>query len=418
MRPKERRLSGDQDLFRSRLDQIIDLDHALAKLARAIDWGFLEEKFGAAYSDKPGHPPLPTRLMAGLAILKHSYDLSDEGLCDRWVENPYFQFFCGEEFFQHRLVFDRSSLARWRQRMGEEKLVALIEGGHVPDRCKAERPRPHAAGAAGPKARCRAAPVLSAGRQAGADQAPALRPRQAVQARQQGAAQAQDLSRPHHARHRPQDRRQRGPASGLRAAALSRRAGAVAAAPPARAQGLLAARAGSGMHHQRQGPQALRARRQGQRRHHGGAFGRRPVRTHAAALPGNPCDGHTLAKVVPAIEALLGNMLDRIVTDAGYRGHNAPPEHRFHVYTAGQKRGVTDQIKRDFKRRAAIEPVMGHLKDDHRMGRCHLAHAAGDAINAVLAAAGYNFRRLIRWLRLLLCKILTAISPAVQLNPA
>src|SRR5579863_8267693 len=127
MRPKERRESGKQDLFRSRLDQIIDLGHALVKLARAIDWGFLEEKFGAAYSDKPGHPPLPTRLMAGLAILKHTYDLSDEALCERWVENPYFQFFCGEEFFQHRLVFDRSSLTRWRQRMGEEKLQALLQ---------------------------------------------------------------------------------------------------------------------------------------------------------------------------------------------------------------------------------------------------------------------------------------------------
>jgi transposase, IS5 family len=70
MRPKERRETGEQDLFRSRLDQIIDLDHALAKLARAIDWSFLEREFGAVYTDKPGHPPLPTRLMAGLAILK------------------------------------------------------------------------------------------------------------------------------------------------------------------------------------------------------------------------------------------------------------------------------------------------------------------------------------------------------------
>jgi transposase, IS5 family len=109
MRPRERRETSEQDLFRSRLDQIIDMNHALVKLARAIDWRFLEERFGAVYTDKPGQPPLPTRLMAGLAILKHSYDLSDEALCDRWVENPYFQYFCGEEFFQHALVFDRSS---------------------------------------------------------------------------------------------------------------------------------------------------------------------------------------------------------------------------------------------------------------------------------------------------------------------
>jgi hypothetical protein len=127
MRPKERRDSGQADLLRSRLDAIIDMNHALVKLARTIDWSFLEERFGAVYEDKPGRPPLPTRLMAGLAILKHTYDLSDEVLCERWVENPYYQFFCGEEFFQHRLVFDRSSLTRWRQRMGEEKLQALLQ---------------------------------------------------------------------------------------------------------------------------------------------------------------------------------------------------------------------------------------------------------------------------------------------------
>ena len=103
MRPRERRESGEQDLFRSRLDQIIDTKHALVKLACTIDWRFLEEKFGAVYKDGAGQPPLPTRLMAGLAILKHTYNLSDEVLCELWIENPYYQYFCGEEFFQHRL---------------------------------------------------------------------------------------------------------------------------------------------------------------------------------------------------------------------------------------------------------------------------------------------------------------------------
>jgi len=92
MRPRERRESGKQDLFRSRLDQIIDLNHPLARLARSLDWRFLEERFGAVYSEGPGQPPLPTRLMAGLAILKHTHNLSDEALCERWVENPYYQY--------------------------------------------------------------------------------------------------------------------------------------------------------------------------------------------------------------------------------------------------------------------------------------------------------------------------------------
>ena len=127
MRPRERRETGEQDLFRSRLDQIIDIEHALVKLSRAIDWRFLEQRLGAVYQDGPGQPPLPTRLMAGLAILKHTYDLSDEVVCELWIENPYYQYFCGEEFFQHRLPLDRSSMTHWRQRMGEQRLQALLQ---------------------------------------------------------------------------------------------------------------------------------------------------------------------------------------------------------------------------------------------------------------------------------------------------
>ena len=108
-RPRE---TGEQDLFRSRLNQIINMNHELVRLAAAIDWAHLEAGFGAVYSDGPRMPPLPTRLMAGLAILKHTFDLSDETLCARWVENPYFQYLCGETFFCHELPFDRSSMTR------------------------------------------------------------------------------------------------------------------------------------------------------------------------------------------------------------------------------------------------------------------------------------------------------------------
>ena len=95
MKPRERRETGEQDLFRARLDQIINMQHELVKLAQAISWRFFEEKFGDIYRDGPGMPSLPTRLMAVLAILKHTFDLSDEELCARWVENRYFQYLCG-----------------------------------------------------------------------------------------------------------------------------------------------------------------------------------------------------------------------------------------------------------------------------------------------------------------------------------
>src|SRR2546421_12654986 len=90
MRPRERQETGEQDLFRSRLDRIIDLTHALVKLSRAIDWRFFEAQVGSGYSDGPGWPPLPTQLMAGLALLQHMYHLSDEALCERWIEKSLF----------------------------------------------------------------------------------------------------------------------------------------------------------------------------------------------------------------------------------------------------------------------------------------------------------------------------------------
>lgn len=107
-------------------------------------------------------------------------------------------------------------------------------------------------------------------------------------------------------------------------------------------------------------------------------------------------------------------MIGRIVADAGYRGHNAPDAYRFKVYTQGQKRRVTEQIKRALRRRSAVEPVIGHLKSDHRMERNYLAGRAGDAANAVLAAVGYNFKRLLAWLMLPFARILIAIDTLTQ----
>jgi transposase, IS5 family len=127
MKPREALETGQSDMFRSRLDQIIDMRHPKAVLARQIGWRHLAERFGECYSDEPGHPALPVRLMAGLQILKFTENLSDEVLCARWVENPYYQYFCGEEFFRHELPFDRSSMTRWRQRMGDERLEALLQ---------------------------------------------------------------------------------------------------------------------------------------------------------------------------------------------------------------------------------------------------------------------------------------------------
>jgi IS5 family transposase len=116
--------------------------------------------------------------------------------------------------------------------------------------------------------------------------------------------------------------------------------------------------------------------------------------------------------VIPDMEALVGNTIARILADKGYRGHNAPPNYKCRIFISGQKRGVTPRIKRELRRRSAVEPVIGHLKAEHRMGRNYLWYRRGDAANTVLAAAGYNFRRLVRWLSLLLRQIFIALAAA------
>jgi IS5 family transposase len=434
MQPPERRDSGQHDLLRSRLDQIIDLAHPLAKLARSLDWGFLEQRLGAAYTDRPGRPPLPTRLMAGLAILKHMHDLSDEALCERWLENPYYQLFCGEEFFRHTLPFDRSSMTRWRQRMGEDKLVVLLqESLHLATRTGAAKPADFTRVIVDTTVQPKAIMFPTDARlmHRARERLVRLAHRHGVRLRQSYARVGKTaLIRHQRYAHAKQFKRANRSLRTLRTQLgrvirdIGRKIADDAALREIFAVPLSLAR-------------RVREQRQRQRGHKvyslhapeveciGKGKAHRPYEfgvkvsvatplrrcrggqfvAHVAALPGNPYDGHTLAKVIPAITEQIGVSLTRVIADAGYRGHNAPRSPGLRVYTAGQKRGVTEQIKRELRRRSAVEPVIGHLKDDHRMGRNHLAGRHGDAINAIMAAVGYNFRRILAWIAALLCAL-------------
>jgi len=129
---------------------------------------------------------------------------------------------------------------------------------------------------------------------------------------------------------------------------------------------------------------------------------------HAKALHGNPYDGRTLGPVIADLERLTGVETRRIHVDKGYRGHSHPL--KFRVWISGQARRVTAAIRREMKRRAAVEPVIGHLKAEHRMDRNHLKGHDGDRINAVLAAAGYNFALLLRWLAALLRALIRVLD--------
>jgi IS5 family transposase len=428
-------------MFRSRLDQVIDMDHALAKLARTIDWGFLEEKFGEVYKDGAGQPPLPTRLMAGLAILKHTYNLSDEAVCERWVENPYYQYFCGEEFFQHRLPLDRSSMTHWRNRMGEERLQALLqESLAVATKTGAMKPSDLSRIIVDTTVQPKNvtfptdAKLLYLAR----EKLVKLAKRLGVELRQSymrvGKFALVKYQRYAHAKRANRALRTLKTYLGRIIRDISRKIEGEAGLDAKFAWLLSLARRVREQQRGQRGPRVYSLHAPeveciGKGKPHkpyefgvkvsvatplkhskGGQFV-----VHAQALPGNPYDGHTLADVIPAIEQLVGNTIERLHVDAGYRGHNAPPDYKFKIYTSKQKRRVTPQIKREMRRRAAVEPVIGHLKEDHRMDRNYLAHRQGDANNAILAAAGYNFRRLIRWLSILLRLVLARL--VAQPNP-
>ena len=130
MRPKKPETTRSGDLFRAQLDQIINLKHELAQLAGKIDWAFIDGEIAPLYSDK-GRPEIETRFVIGLLLLKHIYGLSDEGVCERWVYDPYFQFFTGEEFFQHEFPHERSDLSHWRKRLGDKLELLLAESLRV-----------------------------------------------------------------------------------------------------------------------------------------------------------------------------------------------------------------------------------------------------------------------------------------------
>jgi len=417
------------DLFRPSLEKIINLRHPLVRLAAEIDWDFLAARFSSVCRLGPGQPPLPTRLVAGLFILKHMHNLSDEALCDRWVENPYFQYFCGEVVFRHELPFDRSSLTRWRQRLGEEQIAALLQESlsvaHrtgaietkdlervVVDTTVQEKAIAHPSDARlmhraieglvdlakreGVELRqsyLRVAKraAIMVGRYTHAHQFKRarrelkfLRTRlgriiRDIRRKIEGDPALEDRFGPlldlaHRVRH--QEQRQRGP----KVYSLH--------APEVECIGKGKARAPYEFGCKVSIATPATAPKGGQ------------FVLHAKALHGNPYDGHTLGPVIADLEKLTGVAARRIHGDKGYRGHKNPK--RIKVWISGQVRRVTKAIRREMRRRAAVEPVIGHLKDDHRMRRNHLKGRDGDRINAVLAAAGYNFSLLRHWFKELL----------------
>jgi len=438
MRPKQPPKARHDDLFRARLDQIINMKHELVVLADKIDWAWLDEQLAGCFSDQ-GRPAEPVRFMIGMFLLKHTYALSDEQVWDRWVQDPYFQYFTGEEFFQHELPHERSGMSHWRKRIGgrldillqESLRIAEVTGAlkksdlgritvdttvqpknvafptdakllEVAIRQLGKLAKKHDVALRQSYGRVARKAAMMAGRYAHAKQFKRMN-RQIKFLRTRLGRLIRDIGRK------------------IEGDGELREAFAV---PLGRA---------SQIHGQRQ-------RQRGPKLYSWHApetecIGKGKTRTpyefgvkvsltttnkrgkggqfilHAKALPGNPYDGHTLKEVIEETEALTGREIERAYVDKGYRGHDAPNPYR--VFKSGQKRGVHGRIKRELRRRSAIEAVIGHCKTDGHLDRNFLKGRDGDQINAIMSAVGYNLRLILKWVRKLLGKIITAIWTAM-----
>ncbi len=434
MRPS-RLSSGKSDLFRERLDSIINLDHGLVRLGALIPWDRFDQAFGGFFRPV-GRAAKPTRLMVGLHYLKHIHDLSDEDMVDRWVENPYWQHFCGFEFFQHEPPIDPSTMTRWRKRIGpegmEQVLKATIEAAVDTGTVKpSSLERVSVDTTVQPKAI--AHPT---------DSRLYLRALQTLvrQARRHGIVLRQSYTRlskraaikAGRYAHARQFRRMRRELKRLRTFLgrvyrdVSRKiAGDTALeARFARLLGLVE-RLLAQKPKDKTKLYALHAPEvvcisKGKARtpyEFGCKVGlavtnREGLVLAAKAFEGNPYDGHTLAATLDQSTALTSVEPERVYVDKGYRGHDYHGEAA--VLISGRTRGLTPTMRRELKRRSAIEATIGHMKTDGRLDRNWLLGHAGDAVNALLAAAGHNLRLILNalalWLAWIWTRLLTDIA--------
>lgn len=431
MRPAKPQAPND-DLFRSSLEAIVNPNHELLRLAALIDWTRFDDAFGSLYHQARGRRGLPTRLMVGLHLLKHMKGLSDEETCAAWLENPYFQAFCGETHFQHRLAFDRSSMTRWRRRIGPGDLETLLaETITVAVKTKAVNTRQLERITVDTTVQTKAVahPTDSHLILRAIEWLNRMARRHGVKLRQSFVRLAtrarREASRLMHTRGHKQgmrwvrkmrtwlgrlirDIRRKIEGNAELEAAFKvtlERAEKILAQHPGDKNKLYALHApeveciGKGKARTRYEFGVKTSIATTNEKCKGGQFV-----LGAMTLPGNPYDGHTLAGQIDQVVKLTGVDVRRAYADRGYRGHGIDREGL--EITLSHTRGITSStIRREMRRRNGIEPVIGHLKDDGHLERNQLAGCKGDAINAILCAAGHNLRLLARWLREFLLRL-------------
>ena len=398
------------------LARIINRQHALVTLADRIDWKHFEDLFSATFHPENGRPGLPTRLMVGLHYLKYAFDVSDDDVLAGWMENPYWQYFCGGVYFEHQLPLDSSSMTRWRERIAEagaeELLAETLRCGldmkaikasslkriNVDTTVQAKHIRHPTDARLYDRARERLVkeaekaeiPLRQNYNRVGKR---ALR-------RQNGYAKAQQFDRAR------RETRKVKTLLGRVVRDIQRKA-----PEPAAKMAELLALSERLLQQKREDHHKLYSIHEPQveclakgKPHKPYEFGCKvSVSTTARdnwvvgvmALLGNPYDGHTLDRTLKQVERLTGYKPEQAVCDLGYRGHKYEGRCRVEIVNRYRK-AVRGSMRFWHRRRSAIEPVIGHMKGDCRMERNMLKGVLGDKMNAMLAGCGINFRKLLR----------------------
>jgi len=421
MKPKKP--TPQRQLFGAHLSELLNPEHPLYILANQIDWRQFDAAIDELYAAEFGRPGVNTRLMVGLLYLKHAFNESDESVVARWVENPYWQFFCGCNYMQHELPIDPSMMSKWRKRVGGERLEKLLEVTlHTALAMKAIKPQEltqvnvdttvqEKAIAFPTDARLYHKMRIALVRQAKRLNIPLRQSYRFV-----GKKLLFKQGRYAHARQMRRAAKMTGKLKtllGRLVRDIERKArktrGQIADESLrellALAHRLLAqTRDSKNKLYSVHAPEVeCIAKGKVHKRYEFGCKASVATTSKsnwivgAHALDGNPYDGHTLAGAIEQIERLTKKTPDDVVVDKGYQGHNYLGAATVHVVRTIPKR-ATRTMRRMLKRRAAVEPTVGHLKSDNRLSRNHLTGKLGDQINTLLAAAGYNLRKLLRWI--------------------
>ena len=429
------RPTEQDDLLRPRLVDMIDPRHELVKLSALIDWEVFEREWSGFFPSGKGRPATEPRLVAGLLYLQHAYRLSDEAVVARWVENPYYQHFTGETFFQHRPPIDPSSLTRWRGRIGEEGvewlLTQTIRAGQESGTINEASARRVAVDTTVMEKNI-AHPTDARLYERAREQLVALAQEAGVELRQSYARLAPRLAlqvgRYAHAKQFKRMRRALKRLKGYTGRVMRDLRRHLQDIPEDDLRGRIIAKlalVSQLLHQQPKGADKIYAL------HEPGvdciSKGKARVRYEFGckvsvattldegfvvgmrSFPGNPYDGHTLRPALEQVEVLTDQRPELAVVDRGYRGHG---EARTRVLISGTRRGLTPKLIADLRRRSAIEAEIGHMKTDGRLARCPLKGTVGDALFAVLCACGHNIRKILAHLRAWLAWIIALLSTA------